>query len=147
MKTIKFLYNYGGKIVPRPINGKLRYVGGHTRVLFVDRSITYSELMVKFGELCGSSMNLKRKLPSDDLDLLIMIKSDEELRAVIKDYESASSPVVTIRAVLYPVRSAKKVSDPSSPTLRYPVLTGKSSYCQDRSPMHFYHVPHWNYSH
>ncbi|GFQ02787.1 hypothetical protein PHJA_002422600 [Phtheirospermum japonicum] len=185
MKTIKFLYSYGGKIVPRPIDGKLRYADDHTCVLSVDRSIAYSELMVKFGELCGSSMNLKCKLPSDDLDLLVMIKSDEELYAVIEDYESTSSPMAKIRAVLFSVRSAKKASPPSSPmscldfptaskacvsfspsaevycasppravvrwfsypTLGYPILAEKSRYCQDRSPMHFYHVPHRNYSH
>ncbi|GFP99146.1 diphosphomevalonate decarboxylase [Phtheirospermum japonicum] len=74
--------------------------------------------MVKFGELCGSSMNLKCKLPSDDLDLLVTSKSDKELRAVIKDYESALSPVAKIRAMLFSVRSAKKASDPSSPMHR-----------------------------
>ncbi|KAL3628893.1 hypothetical protein CASFOL_027939 [Castilleja foliolosa] len=114
MKTIKFLYSYGGKIIPRPIDGKLRYVGGHTRVLSVDRSISYSELMVKFGESCGSSMNLKCKLPSEDLDLLVTIKSDEELRAVIEEYERVS-PAEKIIAVLFPIKSVKKVSVPSSP--------------------------------
>lgn len=41
-RIIKFLYSYGGKILPRRIDGKLRYVGGHTRVLAVDRSISYA---------------------------------------------------------------------------------------------------------
>ncbi|GFP93166.1 hypothetical protein PHJA_001460900 [Phtheirospermum japonicum] len=114
MKTIKFLYSYGSKIVPRPIDDKLRYAGGHTCVLSVDRSTTYLELMVKFGELCGSSMNRKCKLPSNNLDLLATIKSNKELRAMIEDYESASSSVAKIRAMLFPVKSAKKASDPSS---------------------------------
>ncbi|KAL6559366.1 hypothetical protein OROGR_004483 [Orobanche gracilis] len=113
-KTIKFLYSYGGRIVPRPIDGKLRYLGGYTRVLSVDRSTTYSELMVKFGESCGSSMILKCKLPSEDLDLLVTIKSDEELRSVIEEYERVS-PESQIRAVLFPIRSVNKVSPPSSP--------------------------------
>ncbi|KAI3454433.1 hypothetical protein Pfo_011096 [Paulownia fortunei] len=114
MKTIKFLYSYGGKIVPRPTDGKLRYVGGYTRVLSVDRSITCSELMVKFGESCGSSMNLKCKLPSEDLDVLVSITSDEDLMSVIEEYERAS-PEAKIRAVLFPIKSVKKVSPPSSP--------------------------------
>lgn len=40
--TIKFLCSYGGKILPRHPDGKLRYVGGETRVLAVDRSISFS---------------------------------------------------------------------------------------------------------
>ena len=44
--TLKFLYSYGGKIVPRRTDGKLRYVGGHTRVLSVDRSISYAGSLI-----------------------------------------------------------------------------------------------------
>lgn len=40
--TIKFLCSYGGKILPRYPDGKLRYNGGHTRVLAVPRSISFS---------------------------------------------------------------------------------------------------------
>lgn len=39
--TIKFLCSYGGKILPRYPDGKLRYLGGQTRVLAVDRSISF----------------------------------------------------------------------------------------------------------
>lgn len=39
--SLKFLCSYGGKILPRSTDGKLRYVGGHTRVLSVDRSISF----------------------------------------------------------------------------------------------------------
>ncbi|KAG8388548.1 hypothetical protein BUALT_Bualt02G0136900 [Buddleja alternifolia] len=118
--TIKFLYSYGGRIIPRPTDGKLRYVGGYTRVLAVDRSVKYSELMVKFGESCGCSMVLKCKLPTEDLDLLISIKSDEELRIVIEEYDRVS-PETKIVAVLYPIKSAdKKVSRPPLQKLSRP---------------------------
>ncbi|KZV34748.1 hypothetical protein F511_00650 [Dorcoceras hygrometricum] len=113
-EKIKFLYSYGGKIIPRHSDGALRYTGGFTRVLSADRSITFIELMVKFGESCGSSMNLTCKLPSEDLDLLVSVKSDEELRNVIEEYERAS-PEMKIRAVLFPMKAAKKVSPPQSP--------------------------------
>lgn len=39
---VKFLCSYGGRILPRYPDGKLRYVGGETRVLSVDRSITFA---------------------------------------------------------------------------------------------------------
>ncbi|KAL0318569.1 UNVERIFIED_CONTAM: hypothetical protein Sangu_2013100 [Sesamum angustifolium] len=112
--SLKFLYSYGGRIVPRSSDGKLRYVGGYTRVLSIDRSITYAELMVKFGESCGSSVNLKCKLPSEDLDVLVSVKSDEDLRSVMDEYER-ESPEAKIRAVLFPSNCTKKVSPPSSP--------------------------------
>lgn len=40
--TIKFLCSYGGRILPRYPDGKLRYRGGETRVLSIDRSISYA---------------------------------------------------------------------------------------------------------
>ncbi|KZV25668.1 hypothetical protein F511_04729 [Dorcoceras hygrometricum] len=112
--TIKFLYSYGGKIIPGSSETSLRYIGGYTRVLTVDRCITFSELMVKFGGSCGSSMRLKCKLPSEDLDVLISIGSDEDLRNVIEEYDRVS-PGEKIRAVLFPVEPTKKVSPPTSP--------------------------------
>nr|XP_009613736.1 uncharacterized protein LOC104106811 isoform X1 [Nicotiana tomentosiformis] len=116
--AIKFLYSYGGRILPRPSDGNLRYVGGFTRVLSVDRYISFAELMVKFGELCGSSMNLKCKLPSEDLDVLVSITCDEDLMNMIQEYERVSALTnreMKIRAVVFPLSSAKKVSPPSSP--------------------------------
>ncbi|CDP12740.1 unnamed protein product [Coffea canephora] len=123
-KSVKFLYSYNGQILPRPSDGVLRYVGGHTRILSVDRSISFSELLVKFGELTGTSVNLKCKLPSEDLDVLISIKSDEELRNVIDEYDRASEfshLELKIRAILSPVQSVKKLSSPSSPTRFQPL--------------------------
>ncbi|KAF7126634.1 hypothetical protein RHSIM_Rhsim11G0055500 [Rhododendron simsii] len=116
-QKIKFLYSYRGKILPRPTDGKLRYVGGHTRVLSVDRSITFAELMVRFLELCGSSMSLKCKLPTEDLDVLVTITSDEELVNLIEEYNRFSLSAnkdLKITAVLYPLESLKKISPPPS---------------------------------
>ena len=38
---IKILCSFGGRIVPRPHDGVLKYVGGETRVLAVPRSIPF----------------------------------------------------------------------------------------------------------
>ena len=46
--TIKFLCSYGGKILPRYPDGKLRYIGGDTRVLAVDRSVPFSGILDPF---------------------------------------------------------------------------------------------------
>lgn len=69
--------------------------------------------MVKFGECCGSSINLKCKLPSEDLDVLVSIKSDEDLENVIEEYNRVS-PGTKIRALLFPMNSKKNSSPVSS---------------------------------
>ncbi|KFK34129.1 hypothetical protein AALP_AA5G105000 [Arabis alpina] len=94
----KFLCSYGGKILPRSIDGNLRYVGGFTRVLSVDRSISFAELMVKLEEFCGYSVELKCQLPNGDLETLISVKSDEDLTNIVEEYDRLHGG--KIRAIL-----------------------------------------------
>ncbi|KAF2319856.1 hypothetical protein GH714_019687 [Hevea brasiliensis] len=106
--TIKFLCSYGGKILPRPVDGKLRYIGGLTRILAVDRSISFTELIIKLEEFCGYSMQLKCQLPNGNLEMLISIKSDEELALLIEEYDRCC-PGAKIRA-FSPLQSLSKRS-------------------------------------
>ncbi|KAL6174942.1 PREDICTED: uncharacterized protein LOC101311572 [Fragaria vesca subsp. vesca] len=118
-ETLKFLCSYGGKILLRHTDGELRYVGGHTRVLSVDPSISFSELMVKLTEFCGQSVTLRCQLPDGDLETLITIKSDEDLANLIEEYErvsSSSSRSYKVRAILSPPKSLKQVSPAQSTT-------------------------------
>nr|GMD23266.1 Octicosapeptide/Phox/Bem1p family protein isoform 1 [Ipomoea batatas] len=108
--NIKFLCSYGGKILPRHPDGKLRYYGGETRVLSVDRSISFSELLVKLGEMYGASVSLRCQLPAEDLDALVSITSDEDLANLIEEYDRCGS--IKIRAFLSPPKSTKKGSPP-----------------------------------
>lgn len=39
---VKFLCSYGGKILPRAVDGHLKYVGGETRVIAIPRDIKFS---------------------------------------------------------------------------------------------------------
>ncbi|XP_042500546.1 uncharacterized protein LOC122078578 [Macadamia integrifolia] len=123
--TVKFLCSYGGKILPRYPDGKLRYVGGETRVLAVDRSTPFSELLVKLGELCGCPVNLRCQLPTEDLDALVSVTSDEDLANLLEEYDranmcrekeakSVSSSPLKIRAFLSLPKSMQKVSPPQS---------------------------------
>lgn len=41
---IKFLCSHGGKILPRPADGHLKYVGGETRVISVPRDISFPSI-------------------------------------------------------------------------------------------------------
>ncbi|KAE8678229.1 hypothetical protein F3Y22_tig00111427pilonHSYRG00071 [Hibiscus syriacus] len=117
-EAIKFLCSYGGIIHPRSTDGKLRYVGGITRVLSVDRSISFTELIVKLDEFCGYSVTLRCQLPNGDLDTLISIKSDEDLTNIIAVYDEAAlmskSAPSKIRAILSPPKSLNQISPNTS---------------------------------
>ncbi|CAH8346413.1 unnamed protein product [Eruca vesicaria subsp. sativa] len=110
--TLKFLCSYGGKILPRSTDGKLRYVGGHTRVLSVHRSISFEELTKKLIEFCGYSVDLRCQLPNGDLETLITVKSDEELANIVEEYDRVTG--AKIRAVLSPPRGNNRQESPSS---------------------------------
>ncbi|KAL6566526.1 hypothetical protein OROGR_002141 [Orobanche gracilis] len=122
LTPIKFVCSYGGRILPRYPDGKLRYHGGETRVLSVDRSISFSDLLVKLGEMCGNSVSLRCQLPAEDLDVLVSITSDEDFANLIEEYDrAAAAAAVTpqsslkIRAFLSASKTSKKSSSPTSP--------------------------------
>lgn len=80
-------------------------------------ALSFAELMVKLVELCGSSVTLKCPLPNGDLETLISITSDEDLKNIIEEYDRASSSLIhplKIRAILSPPKSFKKLSPPPS---------------------------------
>lgn len=87
--------------------------------------------MVKLGELCGASVCLRCQLPSEDLDALVSITSDEDLANLIEEYDkaaSASSSSLKIRAFLSPPKSAKKATSPP------PSVSSPSSSSAPSSP-------------
>ncbi|KAL0013010.1 hypothetical protein SO802_000079 [Lithocarpus litseifolius] len=61
--------SYCGKILPHYTDGTLCYAGSLTHVLAIDHSISFTELIVKLEEFCGSSVNLQCQLPTNDLGL------------------------------------------------------------------------------
>ncbi|KAK9684782.1 hypothetical protein RND81_10G232100 [Saponaria officinalis] len=118
--TVKFVCSYGGKIIPRPSDGLLRYVGGFTRVFSAPRSISFSELAEKLQELCGYAVTLRCQLPTEDLDVLVTIKSDEDLANIIEEYDKSSKisgKEMKIRAILSSPKSLfrNSASTPASP--------------------------------
>ncbi|XP_023545453.1 uncharacterized protein LOC111804876 isoform X2 [Cucurbita pepo subsp. pepo] len=79
-----------------------------------------TDLLLKFGELCGTSISVsfRCQLPKEDLDALVSITSDEDLANLIEEYDraasSSSSSSLKIRAFLFPPKYAKRISPPSS---------------------------------
>ncbi|OWM76111.1 uncharacterized protein LOC116210099 [Punica granatum] len=142
--SAKFLCSYGGKILPRYPDGKLRYHGGETRVLSVDRSISFADLLLKIQELCGVSVVLRCQLPLEDLDSLVSITTDEDLSNLIEEYDHASSPStpaetsLKIRAFLSIPKPTKKATSSPSPSITSSSASSSSSSSSSptlRSPM------------
>ncbi|KVI01668.1 cyclic AMP-responsive element-binding protein 5-like [Cynara cardunculus var. scolymus] len=84
---VKFLCSHGGKILPRPADGHLKYVGGETRVISVPYNITFTDLMKKLSSLIEGDVILKYQLIPEDLDALVTVKSDEDLRLMFEEYD------------------------------------------------------------
>ncbi|XWS40402.1 hypothetical protein CRYUN_Cryun18bG0138100 [Craigia yunnanensis] len=101
---VKFLCSYGRKIFPRPGDANLKYVGGETRVVAVPQEIKFSDLMKKLNTMVEGDMILKYQIIPDELDALVTVKSDEDLKYMVDEYhrlESEGSP--KIRAFLFPL--------------------------------------------
>ncbi|GFZ20157.1 kinase superfamily with octicosapeptide/Phox/Bem1p domain-containing protein [Actinidia rufa] len=84
---MKFLCSFGGKILPRPSDGKLRYVGGDTRIISIQNNLSWEELVKKTSETCKQPHTIKYQLPGEDLDALISVSSDEDLQNMIEEYQ------------------------------------------------------------
>ncbi|MCO5573557.1 hypothetical protein L7F22_027328 [Adiantum nelumboides] len=84
---VKLMCSFGGKILPRPGDGKLRYAGGDTRIISVHRHTRYGDLMQKMARLYGQPVMLKYQLPNEDLDALISISCDEDVENMMDEYD------------------------------------------------------------
>ncbi|KAI3469920.1 hypothetical protein Pfo_026583 [Paulownia fortunei] len=84
---MKFLCSFGGRILPRPSDGKLRYVGGETRIISIRKNLTYFELVKKTTAICNQPHTIRYQLPGEDLDALISVSSDEDLHHMIEEYQ------------------------------------------------------------
>ncbi|XP_051142953.1 uncharacterized protein LOC127259588 [Andrographis paniculata] len=89
---IKVLCSFGGKILPRPSDGKLRYVGGETRIISIQKNVSWEELVKKTSGMCNLSHSIKYQLPGEDLDALISVSSDEDLQNMIDEYDGVEYP-------------------------------------------------------
>ncbi|KAI3754621.1 hypothetical protein L1987_54408 [Smallanthus sonchifolius] len=88
---LKFLCSFNGSILPRPQDGKLRYVGGETRIVSVPRDIGYEELMGKMKKLFDGATVLKYQQPDEDLDALVSVVNDDDVTNMMEEYEKLGS--------------------------------------------------------
>ncbi|XP_006662873.1 uncharacterized protein LOC102718029 [Oryza brachyantha] len=138
--SVKFLCSYGGKILPRHGDGALRYVGGDNRVVSVDRSLPFYELQRKLREMCGwEAVCVRCQLPTEDLDALISVTTDDDLTNLLDEYDAASRDrlqPLKIRAFLFP-----RTTTTPPPLSRSPPPFSRSSSLSRTT------VPHAHYHH
>ncbi|KAK9715529.1 hypothetical protein RND81_06G170800 [Saponaria officinalis] len=84
---VKFLCSFGGSILPRPQDGKLRYVGGETRIVSVPREVGCEELMRRMRELYEGAAILKYQQPDEDLDALVSVVNDDDVVNMMEEYD------------------------------------------------------------
>ncbi|CAL9075603.1 unnamed protein product [Musa textilis] len=86
---LRLMCSYGGRIVPRPTDKSLCYLGGETRIVVVDRHSSLPDLSAKLSRnlLGGRPFSLKYQLPNEDLDSLISVATDEDLDNMIEEYD------------------------------------------------------------
>lgn len=106
---MKFLCSFGGKILPRPSDGKLRYVGGDTRIVSIKKNINYQEFMTKTFSICNQPHTIKYQLPDEDLDALISVCSDDDLQHMIEEYQELEKGSQRLRIFVI------NTNDPESP--------------------------------
>ncbi|KAJ9176547.1 hypothetical protein P3X46_011850 [Hevea brasiliensis] len=109
---MKFLCSSGGKILPRPSDGKLRYVGGETRIISISKNLTWYELVKKTKGICNQPHSIKYQLPGEDLDALISVSSDEDLQNMIEEYHGLEKLEGSqrLRIFLIPLGESEKSS-------------------------------------
>ncbi|XP_039123171.1 uncharacterized protein LOC120259616 [Dioscorea cayenensis subsp. rotundata] len=83
---LKLLCSFGGKILPRPGDGQLRYVGGETRIISIRKKLSWRELVQKTSSICNQPHTIRYQLPGEDLDALISVSSDEDLQNMMEEY-------------------------------------------------------------
>lgn len=82
---MKVLCSFDGKILPRPSDGKLRYVGGETRIVRIRKDISWQELTQKILSIYDQTHVIKYQLPGEDLDALVSVSCDEDLQNMMEE--------------------------------------------------------------
>jgi len=84
-RKIKFICNFGGTFLPRPSDGELRYVGGERHLVQINQDMSWHELTCKTTKLIRRDHTIKYHLPGEQLNMLISITSDDDLRNMIDE--------------------------------------------------------------
>ncbi|XP_047331005.1 uncharacterized protein LOC124934512 [Impatiens glandulifera] len=99
---IKLLCSFGGRILPRPGDGKLRYVGGENKIISINENSNFNELVKKTSAMSNQIHIIKYELPGEDLDALISVSSDEDLHHMMEECYDLARVSQRLRIFLIP---------------------------------------------
>ncbi|XP_019175161.1 PREDICTED: uncharacterized protein LOC109170482 [Ipomoea nil] len=115
LPRVRFMCSFGGKILPRPHDNQLRYVGGDTRIVALNRHASFSSLLVKLSKIAGTaSVVVKYQLPNEDLDSLITVTTDEDVENMMDEYDrvvaQSHKAAARLRLFLFPTDADSRAS-------------------------------------
>ncbi|XP_062178666.1 uncharacterized protein LOC133883369 [Phragmites australis] len=106
-ERMKLLCSLGGRILPRPGDGTLRYAGGDTRIVSVPRGVALPDLLARLAEAYGGATGphfaVKYQLPDEGLDALISVSSPEDLDNMVEEYDKLSGASPKLRVFIFPI--------------------------------------------
>ncbi|XP_047071043.1 uncharacterized protein LOC124679305 [Lolium rigidum] len=83
---VRIMCSFGGRILPRPGDHRLRYVGGETRIVSVPRAASHAVLTAALARLAPALFapgapgpTLRYQLPEEDIDSLVSVSSDDDV--------------------------------------------------------------------
>ncbi|KAK9078955.1 hypothetical protein SSX86_000624 [Deinandra increscens subsp. villosa] len=126
---LKFMCSFGGKILPRPSDGKLRYVGGETRIISINKNhLNYQQLIHKTASIWNQPHTVKYQLPDEDLDALISVSSDEDLHHMIEEYNQLEKCSQRLRIFLASLNNPPEICLSSNYDSRSAAADQQSDY-------------------
>lgn len=92
---VRLMCSFGGRILPRPGDRQLRYVGGETRIVSFPRAAaSFAALVAALAKAAPALFapgaprpSLKYQLPQDDLDSLISVSSDDDVDHLLDELD------------------------------------------------------------
>lgn len=87
----KLLCNFVGEFTRRL--GQLNYVGGKTRLILMDRSVSFETLRSKMSLISSASpscIEIKYQLPNENLDArLVSVECNDDVVAMMSEFEAS----------------------------------------------------------
>ncbi|KAK3012611.1 hypothetical protein RJ639_009611 [Escallonia herrerae] len=143
-EKVKLMCSYGGKIQARPHDNQLVYAGGDTKIVTVDRTVRFHDIVAKLNALFGLSSSqfcLKYQLPGEGLDALVSLIDGDDLVHMMFEYDSLhriSTKPARIRLFIFPLNRPanpqQKSGDAKPETPRIPEPETKTVAAQPEAP-------------
>ncbi|XP_059443287.1 uncharacterized protein LOC132175370 isoform X2 [Corylus avellana] len=121
----KLLCNFGGELTRQL--GRVSYVGGKTRLVLVDRSLSFEGLrskMIQLSCVAPSCIEIKFQLPDETLDSrLVSVECDDDVVAMLSEFEASQR----IPLYLFDTGAELFLRENGTPVVQHTVIDGPTS--------------------